>query len=380
MSAPVRVLLIAPALSVVGGQSVQADRHLRYLVNRPEVAVTLLPLGAELSGVLGRLRFLRTILRSFVYWAKLLKAIRHTDVVHAFTAGAWSFNIVTLPAFAAARLFGKKIILHYHDGRAKSHLSKSPMAVSILKSVDALVVPSPFLQQVFQPLGIRSQAICNIADSADAIYRRRDRLRPIVVHNRMMERHYNIPCTLRTFAIVKQRYPDAVLLIAGDGPERASLEALATHLELRNVHFLGVVEMGDMPRFLDGADIYITTTDADNMPLSLLECYAAGLPVVATRAGGIPWIAIDDETALLVDRDDHEAAAAAICRFLQDPALADRIATRARTQSQERYSGNAIAAEWVDLYLAVATGKARSSRVGADQQEPNRMRAGASTR
>jgi len=352
MTGPVRVLLVAPALLIVGGQSVQADRLIQFMEFQREIQISLLPLCNELKSGIGSIRFLRTFIRSLQYWTKLLLMVPSCDILHVFSAAHSAFMIWTLPALAAARLFKKKIVLHHHDGRAESHLNKSSLAVWALKAMDAVVVPSPFLQQIFLKFEIHAEAIGNIADQTKAVYRRRRSLRPVLIHNRMMERHYNIECTLRAFGIVQQQYPNAVLLLAGDGPQRQELERLAIQLRLQSVYFVGVVPYCEMPAFLDRGDIYITTTDVDNMPLSVLESYVSGLPVVATRVGGIPWIAENEITALLVEPNSPQAAADAVIRLLNDPALAESLAANA-LKSAHVYSGSHVAQQWTTFYLTL---------------------------
>src|SRR6185436_16620091 len=131
------------------------------------------------------------------------------------------------------------------------------------------------------------------------------------------------------FQIVQRQYPEARLTVAHDGPSRPELEALARRLELRNTEFIGRVPHSKIAALYDDADIYLTSPDFDCMPGSILECFASGLPVVATNAGGIPYIATDGETALLVPRDDHEAMARAAVRLLEDPGLVERLTRNA---------------------------------------------------
>ena len=107
------------------------------------------------------------------------------------------------------------------------------------------------------------------------------------------------------------------------------------------MRFVGTVPQDEVPALYDAADIYLTSPNIDNMPGSLLECYASGLPLVATKVGGIPYIARNEETALLVDVNDHEGMARAALRLIQEDGLASRLATTARAQCQ-RYSGAAV--------------------------------------
>ena len=202
---------------------------------------------------------------------------------------------------------------------------------------------------IFARYDLNVRVIPNVLDPETFIYRRRARLRPLIMTNRGLEPLYNIECILRAFKIVQQSYPDAKLTIAHVGPSEAHLREYARSLELHNYEFIGKVPPSRIPRLYDSADIYITTPNIDCMPGSLLECMASGIPIVATRAGGIPHIVTDEETALLVELDDHAAAARQMIRLLQDEALVSRL-TEAGRREVEKYRAAPIREQWVSLY------------------------------
>jgi glycosyltransferase involved in cell wall biosynthesis len=145
-------------------------------------------------------------------------------------------------------------------------------------------------------------------------------------------------------------------VLAGDGYLRAELEALARELNLRNVEFLGRVEPARMHELYDAADIYLNSPNIDNMPGSIIEAYASGLPVVTTNAGGIPYIVTNGKTGLMVERDDHEAMAGAALRLLEDQQLATLIA-RAAYDECRKYRWQAVREEWLGLYRELADAK-----------------------
>jgi glycosyltransferase involved in cell wall biosynthesis len=95
------------------------------------------------------------------------------------------------------------------------------------------------------------------------------------------------------------------------------------------VNFLGQVDHQDLPAAYDGADICVNASLADNFPGALIEASAAGLVVVSTNVGGIPFIYEDGKSALLVEPGDWKRLAAAISRLLQDPSLAVELARHA---------------------------------------------------
>jgi glycosyltransferase involved in cell wall biosynthesis len=298
---------------------------------------------------LQQVKYIRTMIALTVYvWRLGTRAWRY-DLLHVFSAAYTSYMLWTLPALFFAKLYSKNIILHYHDGQAEDHLRNWKTALPTLRRMDAVVSPTPFLVDVFSKFGMPIRSIWNIIDAGQFKYRPRKTLRPVFLHNRILEPIYNIPCTLRAFQIVQRQYPQASLTIAHDGPSRAELETLARRLELRNTEFIGRVPHDRIAGLYDAADIYLTSSDFDCMPGSILECFASGLPVVATSAGGIPYIARDGETALLVPRGDHEAMARSAIRLLEDPELVERL-TRNAYETCKQYDGDSIRKQWKELY------------------------------
>lgn len=154
---------------------------------------------------------------------------------------------------------------------------------------------------------------------------------------------------LRGFAGAASARPDVDLLLAGDGPLRNDMEALAADLGLkRRVHFLGV--RGDVPELLQAADVFVLTSISEAASLTLLEAMAAALPVVVTRVGGNPEIVRDGVDGVLVPRGDATAAAAAVARLLDDPATAKSMGLAGRTRVEERYQLDQTVAAYYRMY------------------------------
>jgi glycosyltransferase involved in cell wall biosynthesis len=353
----IRVLVVGPSLDILGGQSVQASRLLERFQNSAEVTVHFLPVNPRFGNgfeLLRRIKYLRTLVTSVIYGVSLLRRVRDYDIVHAFSASYWSYLVAPLPALLVARLFGKKAILNYHSGEAGDHLARSPFAIASMRRLaDRIVVPSEYLVTVFRRFGLSANAIANFVDLDAFPYRKRECPRPVFLSNRNFEKHYNVACTLEAFALIQHEVPDARLLIAGDGPERPALEAKARDLDLRHVEFLGRLPVEQMCRLYGVADVYLNSPDIDNMPISIIEAYAAGLPVVTTNAGGIPYIVRNEETGLMVPRGDAAGMARAAIRLLREPALAPRISTAARLECERRYVWQTVEPEWNLVYHQV---------------------------
>jgi glycosyltransferase involved in cell wall biosynthesis len=344
------VLLIAPSLDFTGGQAVQAQRLLQLLRELPGVEVDFFGQTKGLPFGLARLPGVRTLAKLAEFLSQLLVRLPKCDVLHIFSASYWAYLLWPVPAMALARLMGKKVVINYRSGEAEDHLKNWPGTVMTLRLAHEIVAPSAYLvTEVFGPAGLASRTILNILDPKPFTYREREKPRPVFFTNRGLEAHYNVACVIRAFARIQARYPEASLDIAHDGPCRRQLEQLVETLNLRNVRFLGSIPSKQMAAHYSAADIYLMAPDLDCMPGTLLECFASGLPVVSTDAGGIPYVLESGRTGLLVNRNDDENMAACAIRLLEEPGLALEL-TRAAHAECARYDGQQIAREWAALY------------------------------
>jgi L-malate glycosyltransferase len=354
-----RVLVVAPSLDIIGGQSRQAVRLVEGLKKEPWLEVGFLPHNPRLPKFLRWLqaiKYLRTAATSLLYWITLLVQVRRFDVIHVFSASYYSYTLSVMPALFIAKMFGKKSILNYRSGEAEDHLRNWRTAVPTIRWADVIVVPSGYLVDVFYKYGLRARAIHNIVELDRFSFRDRSPLRPIFLTSRLLEPLYNVPCVLRAFSIIQKDYPEAQLTVAADGWLRGSLEELAQDLRLRNVRFIGFVPFKEMPSLYDSADIYLSATNIDNMPSSITESMAAGLNVVTTDGGGaIPYIMSNQVDGLIVKANDHEGLAAGAIRLLRDPELAAKFARNAR-ESAKKFTWPQIRQEWLDLYMELGNG------------------------
>jgi len=144
------------------------------------------------------------------------------------------------------------------------------------------------------------------------------------------------------------RQPDAVLLIAGEGPEGDRLRRQARELAV-DARFLGARE--DLPALMNAADGFVLSSVVEGLPMVLLEAAASGVPAVATDAGGVRECVADGETGFVVPRSECDALAAAMSRLALLPAgTRAHMATAARAWAVERFDMDTVVAEWERLY------------------------------
>ncbi len=372
-----RILMVAPSFDILGGQAVQAARLLERLREQPCFEVGFLPINPRLPGLLRKLqaiKYVRTIVTSILYCWTLLARIPRYDIIHVFSASYFSFLLAPTPAILIGKLYRKKVLLNYHSGEAEDHLTRwRRSAIPTIRLVDEVVVPSEYLVRVFSQFGLQAHSIYNIIETDKFGFRERTPLRPVFLSNRNLEVHYGVDRVLRAFAIIQQRFPEASLTVAGNGSQRGSLERLVTELRLQNTKFIGQLLHEEIVKQYEAADIYLNGSEIDNQPLSILEAFACGLPVVTTDAGGIPDMVTNGETGFVVKCGDYEAMAEHAIRLLEDPGLAQAVSQRAR-QKCGKYSWEAVREQWLNLYYKLANEQpimrpeARKGEVA--QQEP----------
>ena len=353
---PLRVMIVAPTLRWVGGQSIQADLLLRNWSDDRDVEANFLPVDPRLPAPLAwveRVPGLRTILREPIYFAHLWRGLRNADIAHIFSASYSSFLLAPAPAWLVARLRGKKTLINYHSGEARDHLQGSSIARWILKKTDRLIVPSGYLIDVFREFGLSAQAVPNIVDLSQFHFRRRDPLRPHLVCTRGFHRYYCVDVVVRAFAEVQREFPDARLDLVGKGPEEESIRQLVADLKLKNVHFTGVASRQQIGQCYDAADIFINASYLDNMPVSVLEAFASGTPVVTTSPESMKYLVDHERTGLLSDPGDAVALAGNVVRLLRDPELAQQLSASAYEESR-RYRWELVREQWLQVYRSMA--------------------------
>jgi glycosyltransferase involved in cell wall biosynthesis len=158
------------------------------------------------------------------------------------------------------------------------------------------------------------------------------------------------PNMLRAFAEVRERRPEAVLVLVGRGSLQEETEGLARQLELgAAVRFIGV--RNDVPALLAAADGYVMSSAWEGLPMVLLEAGAGGLPIVTTKVGGTGEAVLDGESGFVVSPRDHHGLAAAMLRLMDLPeAERRRMGARGREHTRTRYGLARVVEQWEEAY------------------------------
>ena len=290
-----KILFVANYKEGVGGISGQVAALQQHLREEGHTADIFSTMGTAVARLVLPLR-IKSILRNY-------------DIIHIHCCSNWGFLPAVIGVLSAKKM-KKRAVLTYHGGGAQNFFKRHKRLVKyVLLRTDKNIVLSGFLGKVFDKYLIPYTIIPNIIDFDCSLYRKRPLLHPNFICIRSHEKIYNIPCILRAFKILQEKVPDAKLTLVGDGSLHAYLKQLVSEMRLNNVAFTGRVDNSFIYDYLNQADIMVSSPTVDNMPVSLLEAMNAGLLVISSNVGGVPYIVRDSENGLLFKTDDEVALA-----------------------------------------------------------------------
>jgi glycosyltransferase involved in cell wall biosynthesis len=334
-------------------------RQLANLLGQEGVEVVIVQVNAPYSPAwIGSVRGVRALFRLVPYVLQLWRVAGRVQLFHVMANSGWAWHFFAAPAIWIGKLRGTPVVVNYRGGSAEDFFSRSFFWIKpTMRLVDRLIVPSEFLQQVFKKFGLAAEVVPNVVDlkrfAPDAAKKEASAKGPHIIVTRNLEPIYDIGTALRAFSIVKRSWPDARMTIAGSGPDRDMLVELARALCLEaSVLFTGRLDNEHMAMVYQQAELFVNPSVVDNMPNSILEALASGVPVVTTNVGGIPYLVEHDKTAVLVSPRDPEAMAMALIDLLNNPAKARRLAN-AGSDYVQRYNWESVRASLFDVYSSL---------------------------
>jgi glycosyltransferase involved in cell wall biosynthesis len=229
----------------------------------------------------------------------------------------------------------------------------------------------PFLRGSTEPPTHRSTArstalylIPNPIETAVYTFRPRAAVQPHLVWMRAFHPIYEPELAVQALDDLVGEFPQARLTMIGPDKGGGSLQRTRRLVENRNLAgravFHGAASKNALPELLDGGDIFLNTSRIDNTPVSVLEAMAAGLCIVSTNAGGLPYLLRDGHDSLLTRCGHAAEMAASIRRVLRDPGLAGRLSRNARRKA-EAHDWSAVLPLWERLLLAAAQSAQRTA-------------------
>jgi glycosyltransferase involved in cell wall biosynthesis len=323
-------------------------------------------------------------------WRALTRALdalpaREFDLVHIHTpfvahyAGVRFARRANIACLATYHTFFEEYLHHYVPllPRRLSRLLARSFTRSQCAAVQALIAPSEPMREVLTGYGVSTPIhVLPTGLAADRFragdgraFRARagiDARRPLVTYIGRVAHEKNIGFLVEVFRRVLASVPEALLVIAGEGPAREALRQHVAHLGLEgHVHFAGYLERDS--ELLDcyaAADVFVFASRTETQGLVLLEAMAQGVPVVSTAELGTRSILVPGSGALVVPEQQQEFAAAVV-RVLSDAGVREELAARGRAYARN-WSSAAMARRLAELYAGLRAAP-RAARAGVPQ-------------
>ena len=298
------------------------------------------------------------------------------DILHAHTPfslgweAVWAARFLNVPLVGTHHTFFDYYLKHIHlDYSWAKHLTWK-LTVWYYNRCDLVISPTRSLADGLVENGLKRphEVLANGTDtdffrpSSDKS-QSKSRLglsEKVLIHLGRLSYEKSVDEVIRAFALLLEKEKDATLVIVGDGPSKAELEALARELGIeRRVRFTGFILGKELLGYLQAGDVFVSASKSENMPLAFIEAMATALPIVAVRSLGLTEMIEHEKNGYLVAPGDRGAIAGRSLTLLQNVELRERFGAHSRTLS-EKYSEAAVTERLEHTYTKVREAHART--------------------
>ena len=281
----------------------------------------------------------------------IIKHRKTTDIVLIDTFSTSNFYYALITS-QLARIFSLKYIPILHGGNLPYRLKHSEfLSILIFKYAFQNVSPSRYLAHEFKKYNFDTLYIPNTIPIAEIPFKLRTNLAPKLLWVRAFDKIYNPAMAIKVLALLKKNYENASLCMVGPDKDGSlnQTKMLAKQLGVANsVTFTGVLPKEQWHLLSENYAVFINTTNIDNMPVSIIEAMALGLPIVSTNAGGLPYLIENGVDGLLIPVNDEKKMAEAIVTLLNNTEKAAKMSKNAREKA-DKFDEQAVIIKWHKL-------------------------------
>jgi len=289
-------------------------------------------------------RVLRFLHMNYVYWRNYKSVSLMFIDVYSTKAFYFAFYFALI-----SKAFSLKYIPIIHGGNIDLRIKKNRwMTKFVFKNSDINISPSKYIYNIFKNNNFKVTYIPNCIDFSNYKFKQRQNVRPRIIWLRSFHEIYNPKMAVNVLKIISDCYSDAELVMIGpdkDGSLKHCQELSKKYKISHKINFVGYLNKIDWIEIAKDYDLFINTSKVDNMPVSILEMMALGLPIVSTDVGGIPFILEHGKNSLLVKDNDDQNMAFQIKYLIEKPSFAYKISMKAFEDSK-RFSTDLVVPEW----------------------------------
>lgn len=295
---------------------------------------------------------------------KLNRYLRFLDIIWTIIKHHKKFPIMCLQVFGGSsfivedvasrvgKLFGMKIIMVLRGGALPDFFDEHPKwTKKVLSRANKIVCPSAFLANTIKKIDFSAIIIPNAINIKNYPLRIIRSVRPNLLWMRTFHEIYNPQMAIDVIEHLVKDFPEATLTMAGQ--EKGLLDDLIIAVKLKkleeNVRFVGFLDLQGKQSEFSKCDVFLNTNRIDNMPTSVVEAAAFGIPIVATSVGGVPFLIEHGHNGILVPNEDTLAMTNAVKLLIENPKIATNLSKNARLLA-ESHDWSVVLSKWDSLF------------------------------
>ncbi len=319
-------------------------------INPSTIETLSLQLESEGFNVIAVSSIQNKIFRLFHMWFTIIINFRKVDFVLIDTYSSLNFWY----AYTSSVLC-KFLKLPYlpilHGGSLPERFKKNPKQASfIVNNAFKTVIPSAYLEFHLRNNNIpRAFIIPNTIEVKNYPFTERTQIKPNLLWVRAIDSTYNPEMALKVLELISEQYPLAKLTMVGPFKDISELQWKKIEEKYKVKPTLtGRLSKEQWIKLSSDFDIFLNTTNVDNMPVSVIEAMALGLPIVSTNVGGLPFLLENDETAILVESNNELQMAEAIFKLIENKGLVQKLTLNARNKVQQ-FDWEIVKNQWKEI-------------------------------
>ena len=313
-------------------------------------------LGEQLKDIGCEMKYASSVKNQWLRWLDMARSVvlnrKWAELVLIDTYSSKAFYFSWMVA-QVCRFFKIPYFPILRGGNLKERIKSHPrLAKQVFQYAEKNIGVSDFFKSTFEELGYPFLMIPNNIPVQEYTYLCREKAYPQILWVRSFHQIYNPLLALDILKLVQDFYPNAKLAMVGPEKDESQKEFMAysTQLGLSNsVVITGRKTKQEWRELSKDYSIFLSTTNIDNTPISVIEAMALGLPVVSTDVGGVPFIIQSGQNGILYPAKDAQAGANAILSILNDSTLSQNLSSNGR-KTVEEWDWEVVKMKWKNLF------------------------------
>ena len=294
------------------------------------------------------------------------KYLRFLDMVFVLIKNKSHINVVLIDTYSGkafyytfiisiiCRLYKKKYIPILRGGNLFKRINQNNFSSNKIFTNSLInIAPSTFINEIFKSKGYKTHLIPNSINIGFYPFLHRSSCSPTLLWVRSFHKIYNPQMAILVLNELLKEFPNANLCMIGPDKDGSLDDCVKLSYKLniqRSVTFTGILKKEEWIKKAEKYDIFLNTTNYDNLPVSVLEAMALGFPIVTTNAGGLSSFHKDKVDALIVEKKDFLTMAKNVKLLIRDNSLSEKLSINARSKA-EAFGWNILQNEWKDLFF-----------------------------